>query len=70
MPRLAPNTEKRTVPRRETNREIRTREYLTPDEVKKLVAAARQSRNGDRDATMILVAFRHGLRRQEVYQLR
>jgi integrase len=70
MPRQAPNTENRTVPKRPTNRELRTREYLTPGEVKNLMAAARQNRNGHRDATMILVTFRHGLRATEVCQLR
>jgi type 1 fimbriae regulatory protein FimE len=32
--------------------------------------AARGNRNGHRDATMILVTYRHRLRRQEVCQLR
>ena len=70
MPRKAPNTENRTVPLRRTNRELRTREYLTPGEVRKLMAAARKNRHGHRDATMILITFRHGLRATEVCQLR
>jgi hypothetical protein len=41
----------------------RTREYLTGKEVEKLMEAARKSsRYGHRDATMILIAYRHGLR--------
>ena len=48
----------------------RTREYLTGAEVEKLMAAARKSsRYGHRDATMILIAYRHGLRASEVCDL-
>jgi integrase len=48
----------------------RTREYLTGAEVEKLMEAARKSsRYGHRDATMILIAHRHGLRASEVYDL-
>jgi integrase len=70
MPRRAPNTENRTVAIRRPNRDLRTREYLTPGEVRKLMAAARKNRHGHRDATMILVTYRHGLRATEVCQLR
>jgi integrase len=34
------------------------------------MAAARQNRHGHRDSTMILVAFRHGLRASELVSLR
>ena len=46
------------------NHDARPREYLTPKEVERLIDAAkkRERRYGLRDATMILVAFRHGLR--------
>jgi integrase len=48
----------------------RTREYLTASEVEALMAAARKSsRWGHRDATMILIAYRHGLRASEVCDL-
>jgi type 1 fimbriae regulatory protein FimB/type 1 fimbriae regulatory protein FimE len=48
----------------------RTREYLTVKEVEDLMAAARKSsRYGHRDATMILIAYRHGLRASEVCDL-
>jgi len=50
--------------------EARTRKHLTQDEVKVLVEAAKANRHGLRDATMILVAFRHGLRAAEVCDLR
>jgi type 1 fimbriae regulatory protein FimB/type 1 fimbriae regulatory protein FimE len=41
---------------------VRTREYLTEAEVEALIAACRDNRQPHRDATMILIAFRHGLR--------
>jgi type 1 fimbriae regulatory protein FimB/type 1 fimbriae regulatory protein FimE len=45
--------------------------YVTPAEVDQLVAAARESgRYGWRDGTMILMAYRHGLRACEVCELR
>jgi Phage integrase family len=40
----------------------RSREYLTEREVERLIEAAKQNRSGHRDATAILVAYRHGLR--------
>ena len=74
QPRLklvAPTSEKRTVmPKRARNSDLRTREYLTAQEVEALMAAARQNRHGHRDATMILIAFRHGLRASELVDLR
>ena len=46
------------------------RKYLTPREVERLMNAARKSgRYGHRDATMILLAFRHGLRASELCDL-
>src|SRR5947209_955238 len=60
---VVPTIEKRTVmPRRAKNSDLRTREYLTQHEIEALMAAARQNRYGHRDTTMILIAFRHGLR--------
>jgi integrase len=48
----------------------RTRKYLTAAEVEALMAAARKfTRYGHRDATMILIAYRHGLRAGEVCDL-
>ena len=69
---VAPTTEKRTVtpPRRKPNAELRTREYLTEAEVDRLIDAAKWNRWGHRDATMILVAYRHGLRSSELTDLR
>jgi len=68
---VAPDIEKRTVTlRRPKNNELRTREYLTRREVETLMEAARRNRYGHRDATMVLIAFRHGLRASEVADLR
>jgi type 1 fimbriae regulatory protein FimB/type 1 fimbriae regulatory protein FimE len=68
---VSPTIENRTViPRRRRNAELRTREYLTEAEVNKLIEAARQNRHGHRDATAILIAFRHGLRAAELVDLR
>ncbi len=68
---VAPGIEKRTVmPRRAKNADLRSREYLTEHEIERLMAAARQNRYGHRDATMILIGFRHGLRASEVVDLR
>ena len=68
---VAPTTVNRTVtPRRRPNAELRTREYLTETEVEKLIKAAKANRYGHRDATMILVTYRHGLRVSELVDLR
>jgi integrase len=69
---VLPTIEKRTVsmPVRPKNADVRTREYLTDDEVQRLTEAAKGNRHGHRDATMILVAYRHGLRASELADLR
>ncbi len=57
--------------RRPKNADVRTREYLTPEEVDDLIAAAKSAgRHGHRDSTMVLIAFRHGLRVSELVALR
>ena len=64
---VSPATDNRTVtPRRRPNSELRPREHLTEREVEKLIKAAKDNRHGQRDATMILIAFRHGLRASEL----
>jgi integrase len=66
-----PHTVNGTVPpRRRKNAELRTREYLTEAEVERLMKAARDNRYGLRDATIILMAYRHGLRAAELVDLR
>src|SRR5262249_10654863 len=53
------------------NSSVRTRVYLTTAEIERLMAAARKSsRYGHRDATMILIGYRHGLRASELCDLR
>ena len=66
-----PTAVKRTVRRgRLPNAYYRTREYLTEREVERLMKTAGDNRHGHRDSTMILIAFRHGLRASELCALR
>ena len=68
---VTPAIKKRAVaPRRRPNSEFRSREHLTETEVEKLIEAAKDNRYGHRDATMILVGYRHGLRVSELVDLR
>lgn len=68
---VAPSIVNRTVtPKRPLNRELRTREYMTEAEVERLMEAGKRNRYGQRDATMVLVAYRHGLRAAELVDLR
>lgn len=65
----------RTPPRRPKgvswNESQRGREWLEDDEVRRIrKAAAKIGRHGDRDSTMILIAYRHGLRVSELVSLR
>jgi type 1 fimbriae regulatory protein FimB/type 1 fimbriae regulatory protein FimE len=68
---VSPTKEKRTVatPRRRSNAELRPREHLTEREVEKLIEATKGNRHGTRDSTIILIAFRHGLRASELCEL-
>ncbi|MGZ5875129.1 MAG: tyrosine-type recombinase/integrase [Bradyrhizobium sp.] len=66
---VAPCNENRQVEpglRRLANAEMRSREYLLPGEIEKLVRAAKDGRWGHRDATLIMVGYRHGLRAMEL----
>ena len=74
---IAPDNEKFTVrsaparlPRRKPNAESRSREHLTEREAGRLIEAVKGNRWGHRDATMVLIAFRHGLRASELVDLR
>jgi site-specific recombinase XerD len=68
---VTPATVNRTVrPTRSPNADLRTREYLTEAEIERLLKAAGKNRWGHRDATMLLVAYRHGLRASELVDLR
>jgi integrase len=68
---VTPTTVNRTVSlTRRPNAELRTREHLTQAEVDRLIKAAGGNRYAHRDATMILIAYRHGLRASELCDLR
>ena len=68
----SPNTLNGKVPPpRRKNKDLRSREHLTPDEVEQLMTSAKSlGRHGHRDATLILIAYRHGLRVSELVALR
>jgi site-specific recombinase XerD len=58
-------------PRKRPNTYWRSREYLTATEVESLISMAKRlGRHGHRDATMIQLAYRHGLRVAELIALR
>jgi type 1 fimbriae regulatory protein FimB/type 1 fimbriae regulatory protein FimE len=69
---VRPTSEKCAVglPVRKPNAAYRSREHLTEREVERLIEAAKDNRWGHRDATMVLLAFRHGLRASELVDLR
>src|SRR5437762_479612 len=66
---VVPTNLNRTVPSRAVNAAYRKREHLTPTEIEKLIEAAKHNRHGHRDSTLILVAYRHGLRAGELCEL-
>ena len=67
---VQPSIQKRAVgPLRRPNSKLRSREHLTETEVEKLIEAAKANRHGHRDTTMLLVAYRHGLRASEICDL-
>ena len=51
-------------------RKQRRREYLTADEIAKLLSASKTSRNPERDYCMLLLMFRHGLRVSELCSIK
>lgn len=58
-------------PIRKKNEQVRSREYLTPDEMEKLLTAAKKTgRLAHRNYTAILLAYNHGLRNSELCNLR
>src|SRR4051794_9469177 len=69
----APTTVNGTLPPlRRSNAQLRPREFLTGEEVERLRKACgeRLGRYAHRDSTMILIAYRHGLRVSELVGLR
>lgn len=66
-----PKSARPKPPVRRANKEARGREHLSPSEVESMAASASKlGRHGTRDALMIRMAFRHGLRAAEVVGLR
>jgi site-specific recombinase XerD len=58
-------------PRKKPNATLRSREYLTPHEITALQKAARTAgRQGQRNETLVLIAFRHALRVGELVALK
>ena len=69
--RDSPGTQSRKMPLRLKNADYRSREYLTEREVEQLMnAAERVGRHGQRDAALILLSYRHGMRVTELVNLR
>src|SRR5437879_11391469 len=69
---VRPNIENRKVmPKRPTNASRRPREYLTVEEAERLIReAGKLGRHGQRDAALLTLAYRHGLRVSELVALR
>ena len=66
-----PNNILRKVPSRPKNRDVRSREYLTREEVDAVISAAgKVGRHQLRDRTLILMTYRHGLRVSEAVDLK
>lgn len=58
-------------PKKMKNIDRRSREYLTPKEIDKLIRESKKvGRYGKRDSAMILMSYRHGLRVSELIALK
>lgn len=69
--RVSGTVRKTRPPNRIANDKLRGREYLTEAEVSRLEKVAlKGNRHGFRDATMVMTAYRHGLRVAELCDLR
>jgi type 1 fimbriae regulatory protein FimE len=55
---------------RQKNIDLRSREYLLDREIDSIITAAKKSKNGLRDSTLILLMYRHGLRMSEATNLK
>lgn len=66
----SPKTTKSEVSnKRQPYSATRSREYLLPAEVDRLIAASKVARHGLRNSTLILLSYRHGLRVGEAINL-
>jgi type 1 fimbriae regulatory protein FimB len=63
-------SEHRNVPSPLDTTDRRPKDFLTEAEMSRLLTAAKQSRYGSRDYTLILLAYRHGLRVSELVGMR
>jgi len=74
LPKVAAAVEKNPINpklRKPKNEDVRSREYLRPDEVERLIAAASSvGRYPQRDQLLLLMMYRHGLRVSEAIHLR
>jgi integrase len=70
VPSPVSGTVKKPMPNRRANDQLRGRQHLSECEVALLEKAARaNNRWGHRDATMVMTAFRHGLRAMELVSM-
>ena len=70
MPNTPSSSKRKLRPRKPKNIDRRSREYLTPREVRKLAAGARgPGRFGFRNFLLVTVAYRHALRVGELVDL-
>jgi type 1 fimbriae regulatory protein FimB len=70
LQRVAPQAEVHRKVQSETKSRIREKEYLTDREVEALIKVAGQGRHGVRDQLLITLAWRHGLRCEELTGLK
>jgi type 1 fimbriae regulatory protein FimB/type 1 fimbriae regulatory protein FimE len=59
-----------TTIRKNISGNVTKRTFLTPSEVEKLIEGAKTGRYGKRDALIIQMLYRHGLRTKELVELR
>jgi integrase len=69
-PKVEP-AKREPIMRRPKNEDVRPREYLRPDEVERVITAAKSvGRHKQRDELLLMMMFRHGLRVGEAITLR